>query len=67
MNASLLNVLHDAADDNIAFLVAQCIHIQLICPVKVLVHKHRTLWVHLYCCVDVSLDVGITAMTTGML
>ena len=46
--SSLLDVLHDAADDDIAILVGQGIHVQLICAVQVLVHQHRALRVYLH-------------------
>ena len=38
MDAGLLDVLHDAADGDVAILVAQRVHVQLICSVQILVH-----------------------------
>lgn len=49
MHARLLNVLHDAADDHVAVLVSQSIHIQLVGAVQVLVHQHGVLRVDIHC------------------
>lgn len=48
MNSCLLDVLHDTADGNIALLVAQGIHIQLVCSVHVLVNQHRPVRIYLH-------------------
>ena len=55
--SSLLDVLHDATDDDIAILVGQGIHVQLICAVQVLVDQHRALRVHLHRVVNVALQI----------
>lgn len=63
VHAGLLNVLHDAANDNIAILVAQCIYIQLVCPVQILVHQHRPIWVHLHSILDVPFQILVAVQT----
>ena len=63
MDAGLLDVLHDAADGDVAVLIAERVDVQLICAVQVLVHKHGTLRVHLYRILDVPLQVLVAART----
>lgn len=65
MHAGLLDVLHDAADDDVAVLVAEGIHIQFIGSVQVLVHQHRPLRIHLHRCLNVALDVRLSAGRGG--
>ena len=63
MDASLFYMLHDAADDNIAIFVTESIHIQLICPIQVLVYQHRPVGVHFDRILDVSLQILVTVQT----
>lgn len=55
----LLDVLHDTADDNVALLVTQSIHVQLGGAVQVFVNQHRLLGVNLDSSGDVPADVDI--------
>ena len=61
MDSSLFDVLHDAADDNVAVLVTEGVHIQLICSIQVLVHQHRPVRVHFHRILYVPLQVLVTA------
>jgi len=61
VNTGLLNVLHDTADGDVAVLVTQCVHVQLVCSVQILVHKHRSVWVYLYSVLNVPLQVCLPA------
>ena len=60
MDSCLLDVLHDTADGDVALLVAQGIHIQLICSVHVLVNQHWPVRIHLYGVLYVPLEVCLT-------
>lgn len=61
VHSSLLNVLHDAADGDVAVLVTEGVHIQLICAVQVLINQHWPVWVHLHSILDVPLQVCLPA------
>ena len=61
VHAGLLDVLHNAADDDVAVLVAQRVHVQLVRAVQVLVDQHRAVGVHLYRVLDVALQVRVAA------
>ena len=61
VHSSLLDVLHDAADGDVAVLVTEGVHIQLICAVQIFVHQHRPVRVHLHSVLDVPLQVCLPA------
>ncbi len=61
VHAGLLDVLHDAADDDVAVLVAQRVHVQLVRAVQVLVDQHRAVRVDLHRVLDVALQVLVAA------
>ena len=61
VHAGLLDVLHDAADDDVAVLIAQRVHVQLVRAVQVLIYQHRAVRVHLHRVLDVALQVRVAA------
>jgi len=58
---SLLNVLHDTTDGDIAVLVTQGVNIKLISSVHVLVNQDRSLWIYFHCILYVPLQICLTA------
>mmetsp|Transcript_894 Transcript_894/g.2080 ORF Transcript_894/g.2080 Transcript_894/m.2080 type:complete len:1014 (-) Transcript_894:28-3069(-) len=57
VHARFLDVLHDAADDDVAVLVGQAVHVHLHGALEVLVHQHRLARVHLHRGLNVLLEL----------
>lgn len=61
MYACLLYMLHDAADDHIAILVAKGIHVQFVRTIQILVDQHWSVRVYFHGIINVSLEILVTA------